>query len=235
MALTYSEVRAEIDKSRAVNRPPEFRGADLRGRSFSYDDLRGADFFGANLSGCNFHGADLTGANLSRVVAVRACFHGANLTGVSLKRAVTVKCDFGRADLTGATFDEDSVFAGSDFRGAKNADHVAGLTLLTPEGDVIGWKKCQDGKIVKLRIPAKAARGNAGTRKCRAASAKVLAVYTKSGRPSKSAVSIHDEDFVYRVGATVKPTGPFDANRWDECSSGIHFFLTRAEAEAYIL
>jgi hypothetical protein len=233
MAITWSEVRAEIDKARAENRPPGFRGADLRGRGFSYDDLRGTDFFGANLTCCDFHGADLTGANLSSVTAVRTSFRSANLTGASLRGAVAVKCKFNHAEMTGVKFDEDSVFTGSEFRGAKNADPIAALTLLAPEGDVIGWKKCAGGKIVKLQIPAVALRSNADTRKCRAAAAKVLAVYTKSGRPSKSAASMHDEDFVYRVGATVKPPEPFDPNRWDECSSGIHFFLTRAEAEAY--
>jgi hypothetical protein len=45
--------------------------------------------------------------------------------------------------------------------------------------------------------------------------------------------SQHDENFTYRVGETVKPTEPFDDDRWDECSTGIHFFITRYEAVNY--
>ena len=45
--------------------------------------------------------------------------------------------------------------------------------------------------------------------------------------------SKHDYTFVYRVGETVEPREPFDPNRWNECASGIHFFITREEAEAH--
>jgi len=38
---------------------------------------------------------------------------------------------------------------------------------------------------------------------------------------------------VYEVGKLTIPDG-FDENRWEECSHGIHFFITRSEAEAYL-
>lgn len=41
----------------------------------------------------------------------------------------------------------------------------------------------------------------------------------------------HD-DFVYKVGATVKPDR-FDPDWRNECAPGIHFFITRIEAENY--
>ena len=34
-----------------------------------------------------------------------------------------------------------------------------------------------------------------------------------------------------RTGKIVKPREPFSEDRWDECASGIHFYLTRIEAE----
>ena len=37
---------------------------------------------------------------------------------------------------------------------------------------------------------------------------------------------------VYEVGKYVYPDG-WDTNRWEECSHGIHFFLTREQAEAW--
>ena len=45
-------------------------------------------------------------------------------------------------------------------------------------------------------------------------------------------VSSHDTEFVYEKGKKVKPDA-WDGNPLVECSSGIHFFITRAEAERY--
>jgi hypothetical protein len=44
---------------------------------------------------------------------------------------------------------------------------------------------------------------------------------------------MHNYSFEYKIGETVRPTEPFCEDRWNECTSGIHFFLTQAEAEAY--
>lgn len=45
--------------------------------------------------------------------------------------------------------------------------------------------------------------------------------------------SNYDVDVVYEVGKIVKPKEKFDENRWNECSSGIHFFITKEEAEQW--
>lgn len=45
-------------------------------------------------------------------------------------------------------------------------------------------------------------------------------------------ISTHDNKTEYRKGAIVR-CHEWDDNRWNECSGGIHFFITRAEAEAY--
>ncbi|MGV7251883.1 DUF5758 domain-containing protein [Mycobacterium kansasii] len=46
-------------------------------------------------------------------------------------------------------------------------------------------------------------------------------------------MSDNDPTFVYRVGETVRPATDFDDNRWNEHSSGIHFYITRSHAEAH--
>ena len=46
--------------------------------------------------------------------------------------------------------------------------------------------------------------------------------------------SAYDQSFVYRVGETVE-VSDFCEDRWDECAAGIHFFITRKEAEDYNL
>jgi hypothetical protein len=87
--------------------------------------------------------------------------------------------------------------------------------------------KANIGDIVKLRIPADAKRvGGMVGRKCRAEFAIVL---EGSGR------SLHDHSFVYTPGETVRPRDPFNSDVLEECKSGIHFVITREEAEAYQL
>ena len=167
-------------------------------------DLRGADLRGANL-----HGADLYGANL----------RGANLYGADLRGANLYGADLYGADLYGA-----------DLYGAKNLS----CPIVCPDtGEFTAWKKCADGTIVKLLIPAYAKRSSATTRKCRASKAVVIAVYDKDGNEIDNTVSNHDSGFVYQKGDTVEPANGYDDNRWNECAPGIHFFITREEAERY--
>ena len=157
----------------------------------------------------NLSGADLSGANLS----------GANLSGADLRGANLRGADLRGADLIGAV-------------GIELA--LAQASHLPSDGPIIGWKKLANGKIAELQIPAKAKRSHGASRKCRASEAKVLAIFEADGKTeAKSGVSQHDSSFVYEVGKTVKPTEPFNEDRWDECASGIHFFITRIEAENY--
>ena len=166
-----------------------------------------ANLEGANLEGANLYGANLYGANL----------HGANLYGAKL---------YG-AKLYGANLE------GAKLEGAKLDPVCAARLSIVPEvGQYTGFKVCRDGVIVRLIIPAEARRSNATGRKCRAEFAVVEAAEDRYGKPVESAVSKHDGKTVYRVGETVR-CHKWDENRWNECSGGIHHFLTRIEAEKY--
>ena len=46
--------------------------------------------------------------------------------------------------------------------------------------------------------------------------------------------SNRDKNFIYKVGEIVK-VDDFDNNRWNECSTGIHFFMNRNIAVNYEL
>ena len=141
----------------------------------------------------------------------------ANLSGANLSLA-----DLSVANLSGA-----------NLSGALNASAAFAMTSITPEGDLIGYKKCHNGNggfcIVKLKIPADAKRSNASGRKCRAEWAEVLEV-----DGAEIGISSRSTSFVYVKGEVVRPD-KWDDNRWNECASGIHFFITREEAEAYDL
>ena len=116
---------------------------------------------------------------------------------------------------------------------------IAQTSIIPDDGDIIGWKKTYaDNKtpiIVKLLIPADAQRSNGTGRKCRASKARVLDLQDMQGNslpPDTTAYSGHDTDFTYKKGETIH-VEDFDTNRWNECATGTHFFITRIEAVAY--
>ena len=152
-----------------------------------------------------------------------------------LREAFLYKANFYKADLRGANFYK------ADLRGAnlKRAD-LGGAKLDWPlvcqeKGSFIGYKKCRNNLIVKLEIPEDAYRCSATSKKCRCSKAKVLSITNLDGSESTNnvAVSEHDSSFVYRIGETVEVTD-FDQNRWNECSTGIHFFMNREDAVKYV-
>ena len=165
----------------------------------------------AYLRGAYLQGADLQGADLQ----------GAYLRGADLQGAYLRGADLRGADLRGADL------RGAYLRGAVDADLAIAMTRILPEGDLIGWKKCSGQVIVKLRIPADARRSHAFGRKCRAEFADVLEVIG-----AEVGVSSHDGKTQYVAGQRVVPDA-FDPEWTNECASGVHFFITRAEAEAY--
>jgi hypothetical protein len=132
------------------------------------------------------------------------------------------------ADLYGANLH------GADLRyanlhGAKEVpkNTVAVIQVLPDEGDVVGWKKCIGGVIVKLLVRSDTPRSSATTRKCRAKFVEVLEVIGGTTGTSK-----HDRTTTYTKGDTVTCDNWCD-DRWNECAGGIHFFITRQEAEDY--
>ena len=160
--------------------------------------------------------ADLDSGLHLRYALEKATQSGANLRDANLSGAYLRDANLSGADLRGA-----------NLRDAYGADLVIAMTHILPDGDLVGWKKCRDGVIVKLRIPAEAKRSHAFGRKCRAEFADVLEVIG-----AEVGISSHDGETEYRVGQRVTPDS-FDDNWMEECSHGVHFFITRLEAEAY--
>lgn len=173
-------------------------------------DLRWANLRGDDLRWANLRHADLYEANLREVDLRHADLYEANLYG---------------ADIRGA-----------DLREAKNIpEYVQASTMMCPEeGSFIGWKKCGN-YIIKLLIPEDAKRSSATTRKCRCSKAKVLDIQTLDGEAAGIEEYLHkayDHTTVYKIGEITYPDS-FDEDRWNECSHGIHFFITRKEAVEY--
>ena len=134
-----------------------------------------------------------------------------------------------RANLSGANL------SGANLSGA-NLSWASGLfaPMACPSvGAFVAWKKCRDDLIVKLLIPEDARRLSATGRKCRCDKAEVLEIQNLDGtNAGTTAYSTHNGNFAYVVGQTVTPDS-FCGDRWQECSNGIHFFITREEAVRY--
>ena len=208
-------------------RGANLQGANLRGANLQGADLRGANLQGADLYGANLRGANLRGANLRGANLQGANLRGANLQGADLRGANLQGADLYGANLRGADLYGANLY-GANLRGAKNISDIgAAQTVLLPAGNLVGWKKCCNNVIVKLLIPQKARRSNSTGRKCRAEYVQVLRVYG-----AEVGISTHNNLTAYRKGETVK-CDQWNEDRWTECGGGIHFFITRAEAEAY--
>ena len=217
-------------------------GADLSGANLCDADLSGADLSNANLFGTNLRcadliGADLSGADLSNANLCDANLSGADLSGANLCDADLRCADLSDANLIGADLSCANLI-GADLCGASIDQmmwdiYTVFYPLQCPEsGSYIGYKKAS-GLVVELEIPADARRSSATSRKCRASKAKVLSITDINGNPAGGQVKSNDDpNFVYAIGETVE-VSDFDDDRWNECSTGIHHFITRAEAVIY--
>ena len=201
--------------------------ADLSGANLFEANLSRANLSGANLSRANLSGANLFEANLSGANLFEANLSGANLFEANLFEANLFEANLSRADLSRANYIEK----------AKNLFYP----IACPEiGAFVGWKKARvktSGHecIVKLEITEDAVRSSGTGRKCRCSKATVLEIQDLEGIVLEQvAVSDRDENFHYIPG-TVVSVSDFDENRWNECSTGIHFYITREEAVRHIL
>ena len=198
--------------------------ADLSGVDLEYANLDGADLRGANLSGADLGGANLGGANLWYADLRGADLRGADLRGADLGHANLYDANFSGADLRGANL------WSTDLSCVKNIF----FPMACPEkGSFIAFKKA-GCYIIELFIPSNAKRCSATSRKCRCSKAKVISITTPSGDKTNitEVHSNYDPNFIYKLGEYVEVKN-FDDNRWNECSTGIHFFITRQEAVNY--
>ena len=233
------------------------RGVDLRKADLTGANLRCADLTGANLRCADLTGVDLREANLTNADLKWTNLRRADLTGGNLTRANLRGANLSRADLTGVDL-RDVNLSGSDLRYAnlsradlrhvdlrgvdlRNADLMnvktnyltMGYNMACPEeGSFIAYKKVNDC-LVKLLILEDSKRSSATTLKCRCDKAKVLDIEDiDTGEKLNKVRSEFDEDFIYIVGEIVK-VDDFDEDRWNECSTGIHFFMNKENAINY--
>lgn len=211
-------------------------------------NLTSSKFINCTFYNCGFSRTLLSGGEIEKTA-----FNTCNFTGVDLYNSETKNCTFENCyfGITNFSF---SIIKGNTYIGTKfddcyftdsiiegnTGDECFSTPSIVPEcGSFVGWKKCfisvsdKTPVIVKLEILEDSKRSSGTGRKCRCEKAKVISITSIDGETSYDvAHSFFDIGFAYRVGYTVK-SDSFDDNRFESCSNGIHFFLTRQEAEDY--
>ena len=231
----------------------DFRYVNLRHANFYGTEFVKTNFIASSFNDANFQNAYFTNVTIQSIEIKRA-----NLVNISLRYTNLSNSNFSNAhlsyaDLRGATMCNvdlsgadlhNSDICDVDFRGVSLTganlqnvlfnEYTVGISKLCPEkGSFIGYKKAQD-KIIVLEITEDAKRSSATTLKCRCSKAKVIRIEEFNGEISNliSIPSDYDSSFIYEVGKTVEVLD-FDENRWNECSTGIHFFIDRNLAVLY--
>jgi hypothetical protein len=226
-------VRGEGGGERANLTDAYLERANLAGANLERANLAHAYLARANLTDANLAGANLAGANLVHAYLAHAYLARAYLAGANLERANLAGANLERANLTDANL-TDANLAGANLTGATYNNKTIWPTFqICPEsGSFIGYKKLQQKRIAKLQIPAKAKRVSTPIgRKCRAEFVKVLEIIDLDGNKWTAGRSLHN-GALYNVGQIFKPDS-FDPNFLEECTNGVHFFITRKEAEQY--
>lgn len=233
----------------------DFSGQDIKGLTFSnckfvkcnFDKckLNNIIIYNCDLTKCNFSKADLPFSKICGSYFIDCFFNSAYAHKAELKFSSFRRCSFRNTYLSESTLDHINIYysnlvnaklVGSNI---KNIQYNYATAFFAPqcpeEGSFIGWKKAGDAHkyLVKLLITEDAKRSSATTRKCRCSKAKVLSIKPIHDSPEVEEIeSEYDSEFIYKVGEYVE-VNDFDEDRWKECSTGIHFFLTKQEALNY--
>ena len=220
-----------------------FHKCDMRSMKIQNCDLSFTVFSNNNMNNitfsiCNFNTTKFYSTNLSEGLFINCTLTNVKLTDTNLSGVEIKDCKL------------DNIIANS---------FTSFYNLQCPEeGSFIGFKKAYINTmpnkpifipsrgnnktdfpvlpvIVKLQITEDSLRSSSTSRKCRCSKAKVLSISYLDGTECSQdtiAFSGYNNDFVYKVGEILE-IKDFNKDRWKECASGIHFFITREEAVNY--
>ena len=150
----------------------------------------------------------------------------------TLEVAVNSNADLRYADLYNADL------SNADLRYANLSNADLSETEKIRKGVIIDkpvrvFKKCIKNKIVELELLKGSIVFSINNKKCRTNKAKVISINGMHEKGLKCCSS-YSNKFIYEVGKIVE-VKDFDLMYNVECSSGIHFFWTKEEAEDYKL
>lgn len=208
----------------------DFSDLKLNGLNLSFSSLKHNFFRDVSAQKTNFRGADLSQSQFIGTDLREADFSYADFSNCRLKGCVITAAIFDNTTAAGTNF-FDGVFKNCLIKNSQLFRKTQSYPISCPEkGSFIGFKKAENC-VVELLIPEDAKRSSAFGRKCRCDKAKVLSISNLDGTPAGKLFvkSDYDPNFIYLIGETVEVTN-FDEDRWNECSNGIHFYITFEEA-----
>lgn len=198
----------------------DLHDVNLQGAKLQETLLVGANLRNADLRMAKLQDADLTSADLSAAFLYSADLHGANLYHANLYRADLRYTNLRKAELYGANLykaDLDNAQGNAiDYRKGKMLTHT-----------IIGYKMCRHDIIVTLEIPRGAIVFSIDGKKFRTNKAKVIAI-----DGADRGYAMRNKYMSYYVGDEFTIYN-FNCEYNMACAAGIHFFMTREEAEQY--
>ena len=231
--LTREELEEKIRNRKTAEQ------LDLHGILLEDMDLSGWDLHNINFNKSDIRNVNLDGANMAYIKADNAFFggstlRGTNLSGADLHSADLRGCNMAGADIRGANMLA-SALERADLTDIKTDDKTKYFHLYCPETEpFIGWKVCYGRRIVQQLIPGDAKRVSGTTNEVRCDKAKVLTIKSVDYKENyEDAHAYVDENFVYRAGEMVYAKN-FNPDRFVDSGGGIHVWMTREEAIAYL-
>ncbi len=152
----------------------------------------------------------------------------------TLEKAIESSADLSSADLSYANLSYANL-SSANLRSAdldkKDIKAIKHLYQIIPEvGSFIAYKKASNNCVVKLEIPARAKRTcNFKNRKCRASYVRVLEITNRDGTKIKEVTGERNSNTIYKVNKITRADS-FNDDMREDCSHGIHFFVTKQEA-----
>ena len=202
----------------AVKSNANLKYADLFDADLSNADLSNANLSNANLRYTNLSNADLSNANLYNADLRYTNLSNADLYNANLRYADLFDADLSNADLSNTDL------SNANLRYA-NLFNVNLSNANLRYADLDEKEKLRKGVIIDKPVRV--------FKKCRTNKAKVISINGKCEKGLKCCSS-YNYNFIYEVGKTLE-VKDFDLMYNVECSSGIHFFWTKEEAEDYNL
>ena len=243
--LRYADL-SNADLSNANLSDANLKNADLRYADLRYSNLRYASLENANLKYVDLRYADLIYSDLIYADLRYSNLRNTNLTYADLRYADLKNADLRFSNLSNTNLNDTNLsnvnLRYTDLNNTKYNHLTSFFALQCPEkGSFIAYKKALSIEnnnevevIVELLVMEDSERSSATSRKCRFSHTKTLSITSLDGKINYSiAHSMKYSDFIYEVGKE-NTVDDFDKNRWNECSTGIHGFITREEAVNYL-
>ena len=217
----------------------DFYGQDVSGVNFRGCNLFSANFRTATAMTCNFMETTMNNAGFDNAVMSESNFYGSMLRMSSLYRTKLDRTNFSFADLTSSDFLEadlyKSTLCNACFVSAKNIPYIP--TWL-PVESFIAWVKVigeTDSYIVKIKILNDSERFRGVGDICRCNKALVLEIQNLEGEKLDiEEIEYHDKKgtLVFHVWEVTECEN-WQPGRWDDCLTGITFFIDRQSAVLY--